>query len=89
MIPTITPRFIGIVMIALVPLVYWGFNFVVLYHLLRFGVGVQPKRFAAIYFLGSSFLFVICVLLFMSIDILSFKDELANFFKGNTFFNIY
>jgi hypothetical protein len=48
---------------------YWIFNFIILYHLARFGVGTQPKTFAAVFLLGSIALFFICILLFESVDI--------------------
>jgi len=85
----ITPQFISAAIVILLPLVYWGFNFVVLYHLLRFGIGVQPKRFAALYFLGSSVLFWIVITLFINTDPLSFKNDLGEFIKNSSFFNIY
>jgi hypothetical protein len=74
-----------------IPVLYWGFNFIVLYHLLRFGVGVQPKRFACIYFLGSTFLFF--VLLISSINTtlpdinnLTMNNNFQGFIKQNTVF---
>ena len=48
---------------------YWVFNFITLYHLTRFGIGVQPKRFAAVFLLGSMTLFFVCVLILANIDI--------------------
>jgi len=50
-------------------LIYWGVNFVILYHLTRFGIGVQPKRFAAIFLFGSLALSVVAIILFMNVDI--------------------
>jgi len=47
---------------------YWIFNFVIIYHLTRFGVGVQPKRFAVIFFLGSVFLSGLTLILFLQLD---------------------
>ncbi len=85
----ITPQFISAAIFILLPLVYWGFNFVILYHLLRFGIGVQPKRLAAIYFLGSSVLFFISIMLFINMGPLSFKNELLGFIKNTSFFSIY
>ena len=49
-------------------LVYWIYNFVILYHLTRFGVGAQPKKIAAVFALGSILLFCITVVLFLTID---------------------
>mgnify|MGYP003394244684 FL=1 len=50
-------------------LVYWGVAFTILYHLTRFGVGVQPKRLAAIFLLGSVVLSAVVLILFSTIDI--------------------
>ena len=52
-------------------LVFWGAAFAVLYHLVRFGVGVQPKRFAAAFLVGSVLLFGASVILFANLDIAS------------------
>mgnify|MGYP001559593914 CR=1 FL=1 len=57
------------VLVALILLAYWGMTFVILYHLTRFGIGVQPKRFAAIFLLGSVVLSVAAIIFFMNIDI--------------------
>ena len=51
---------------------YWGVSFIILYHLTRFGIGVQPKRFAVVFFFGSVALSCIAILLFTTIDINSF-----------------
>ena len=49
-------------------LLYWGMAFIILYHLTRFGVGVQPKKFAAVFLLGSVLLSGTALILFMKID---------------------
>ncbi len=65
-------QFLGIifnVLIVGVFFVYWIFAFIILYHLTRFGIGTQPKKFAAI-FLGGSLIFSgIAVAMFLKIDI--------------------
>lgn len=52
-------------------LIYWGIVFVILYHLTRFGVGVQPKRLAVIFLFGSLVLSAVAIILFTNIDISS------------------
>ena len=49
-------------------LVYWGVAFIILYHLTRFGIGVQPKKFAAIFLFGSVVLSGTAIILFMNLD---------------------
>jgi len=51
--------------------VFWGAAFAILYHLTRFGVGVQPKRFAAIFLVGAVVLFGISAILFANLDLTS------------------
>lgn len=48
---------------------YWMTVFVILYHLTRFGIGVQPKRFAAIFLFGSVLLFCISIVSYTQLDL--------------------
>lgn len=47
-----------------VALAYWTGAFVILYHLIRFGVGNQPKKIALIFFVGSIILTLVTTLFF-------------------------
>lgn len=67
-------------------LVYWAFNFIIIYHLTRFGIGTQPKKFAAIFLFGSIILFFLSVFLFAGLDINTIKHQLVK--VGNSAFNI-
>ena len=60
------------IIIAVAFFIYWGVVFVILYHLTRFGIGTQPKRFAAIFFLGSIILFSLSIILYLNVDTSSF-----------------
>ncbi|OHA96033.1 MAG: hypothetical protein A3C62_02715 [Candidatus Zambryskibacteria bacterium RIFCSPHIGHO2_02_FULL_39_16] len=82
----ISSRFILIAILFLTVFGYSIFNFMVVYHLTRFGIGVQPKRFAAIFFLGSIFLFLISITLLMKINFSSLENVFPNFQISN--FNI-
>src|SRR3989344_1024546 len=57
------------ILAGLVFLIYWGITFVILYHFSSFGIGVQPKKLAAIFLFGSVILSVIVIILFMRIDV--------------------
>ena len=48
-------------------LVYWGVSFIILYHLTRFGVGVQPKKFAAAFLFGSVVLSGTAIIFFINL----------------------
>ena len=50
-------------------LIYWVFNFVILYHLVRFGIGVQPKILAAAFLLGMIVLSFLTALFFVNFDL--------------------
>lgn len=43
-------------------IIYWVQTFVILYHLIRFGVGTRPKQAALVFFLGSLTLFLLLIL---------------------------
>jgi hypothetical protein len=45
-------------------LAYWTGAFVIMYHLIRFGVGSHPKKIAIIFLAGSLFLSIITTLFF-------------------------
>ncbi|MFH0804529.1 MAG: hypothetical protein V1896_02925 [Candidatus Zambryskibacteria bacterium] len=70
----VSPGLIFTVLALLVVFGYWIFNFIILYHLLRFGIGVQPKKFAAVFLLGSILLFSVNVMFFANINL----DDLKN-----------
>lgn len=67
-----------IVLILFILLFYWVFNFVTVYHLLRFGVGTQPKKIAAVFMFGVVTLFFFTVVLFAKLDV----GDLGNKFKA-------
>lgn len=56
---------------------YWIFNFVILYHLTRFGIGTEPKKIAIIFLLGSISIFSISIILFAGIDISTLGQRLG------------
>ena len=68
MIPSLSLEIIFNTLVAIIFLIYWGVAFVILYHLTRFGIGVQPKKFAAIFLLGSVALSFLTIILFTGID---------------------
>ena len=53
---------------AIIILGFWIFVFIIFYHLVRFGIGTQPKIISALFVLGSFSLFFISTMLFLGID---------------------
>ncbi len=49
---------------AFILLAYWTAAFLILYHLIRFGVSGQPKKIAIVFLAGSIVLSMVAVLLF-------------------------
>lgn len=50
-------------------IIFWGMSFAIIYHLTRFGIGVQPKRLAAAFMLGAILLFSGSLFLFFRLDL--------------------
>ena len=75
--------FVAIVLFFL--LAYWVFNFIILYHLDRFGIGTQPKKFAVVFFLGSICLFFVSALFFANLDLNSLKNRLGEIVTNSAF----
>jgi hypothetical protein len=46
---------------------YWTGIFILLYHLIRFGIGVQPRRIAFAMIIGSMLLTIMTVMLLIAI----------------------
>jgi hypothetical protein len=48
-------------------IIYWLHTFVILYHLIRFGVGTRPKQAALIFFGGSFGLFFLMMMTVLAV----------------------
>ncbi len=82
-------NFILLAIAALLIIVYWISVFIIFYHLVRFGVGRQPKIFSAVFVLGSFILFFISIVLFSNINTGQLNIQLQNIINSNpNFFNI-
>ncbi|MEO8637769.1 MAG: hypothetical protein ABI430_02620 [Candidatus Taylorbacteria bacterium] len=68
---------------AFILLIYWGFAFTIIYHLTRFGIGVQPKRISAVYFLGTVMLFIFAALLSTTVNVSGLSSRLFDSPQNN------
>ncbi len=59
---------ISLVIFLIILAIYLWYGFSIIYHLIRFGVGVKPKILALVFFLGSFVLFTILLALYRQID---------------------
>lgn len=82
----ISAKLIFLAIVLFLLLGYWIFNFIILYHLTRFGIGTQPKKLAAIFLLGSVTIFFVSILLFTQVDFGSIKQRFEKIGANN--FNI-
>ncbi|MDB5266189.1 MAG: hypothetical protein JWN89_4 [Parcubacteria group bacterium] len=64
----ITAHFLANLLAVVVYFLFWSEVFIILYHLTRFGIGTQPKRYAAVFFLGSIILFLVSVVAYFTLD---------------------
>jgi len=58
-----------IIIIAGVLVIFWVLAFIVLYHLVRFGVGRAPKIAAFVFFVGSLILMVVILIMWLRLDL--------------------
>lgn len=63
--PTISQAMSTITILFLIG--YWTGIFILLYHLIRFGIGVQPRRIAFSMIMGSVLLTIMTVMLLIAI----------------------
>jgi hypothetical protein len=64
----ISPQNIFFLVLFLAIAVYWIFVFTIFYHLTRFGIGTEPKKFAVLFLVGSVALFFLSFILFSTIN---------------------
>lgn len=82
---------INLVLIALAAIIvlsFWVFVFIVFYHLVRFGIGTQPKILSAVFMFGSFALFFLSIFLFSNIDWNYLYGQMAVFFNSSSFISI-
>ena len=64
----ISPKIMFSLILFVAIVVYWGFNFIIIYHLTRFGIGTQPKKMAATFLMGAIIIFMFTVTISSYID---------------------
>ena len=62
--------------------VFWLGIFINLYHLIRFGIGTQPKKISIIFFTGSMIVFGLTVIMFATLDFDALKQVSGKAFSG-------
>ncbi len=68
------------IILILIAAVYLWFVFIIIYHLIRFGVGTKPKMLALIFFLGSILLLVLTLFAFSQINWGEILGLIKNYF---------
>ena len=85
MVPNIALIFIAIAAIIVVS--FWVIVFIIFYHLVRFGVGTQPKFLSAVFILGSGALFILSVYFFVNVDWSHILAQLIQAIRSAHFFS--
>ena len=57
------------VLVAVIMVGFWLVAFVIFYHLTRFGVGILPKKLAALFLIGSLAFFVWSTIAYYTLDL--------------------
>jgi hypothetical protein len=74
---------IPLILALIISLLYLWYVFSIIYHLIRFGIGVEPKLLALVFFIGSVLLFVLALFALSQIN----WDEILKFISAQI--NIY
>ncbi len=67
MIDTASTHTYASVIFLFIMLAYWTGGFLILYHLIRFGVGSNPKKVAIVFLAGSLILSIIATMFFAQV----------------------
>lgn len=70
---------LALAFILIIP--YWAFVFIIFYHLVRFGVGTQPKILSAIFVFGAFVIFFITIVIFSNIDWVLILNQITSSFQ--------
>jgi hypothetical protein len=81
----INPNLIPIVLAFILIISFWTFVFIIFYHLVRFGIGTQPKILSAVFIFGSFALFFMTVLFFSNIEWGILGDQILILIKNSNF----
>jgi len=57
------------ILFGLAFVLYWIYTLIIMYHLVRFGIGSKPKILALIFFMGSLVLFTNMILAFSQVNL--------------------
>jgi len=69
---------ISLILFFLILGFYLWYAFSIIYHLIRFGVGVRPKILALTFFIGSFVLFVMVIVAYSQVDWKGILQQLFN-----------
>ena len=70
------------VILGLAVIVYLWYVFIIIYHLIRFGIGVHPKMFVLVFFLISVFLLMLSLWAWAQVNWNEIFSLIKNFVSG-------
>lgn len=80
--------FIFVALSSILIFSFWVFVFIIFYHLVRFGIGTQPKLGSLVFVFGSFTLFFLSVFFFSNIDWKDLSKQLSGFAKDTVFITL-
>ncbi len=67
-----------IILLAILFFYFW-YAFSIIYHLIRFGIGTQPKIISLIFFLGSFLMFVLVINSYFRVDLQNIFNPIGGY----------
>lgn len=58
---------LSLILFIIALIIYIWYSFAIIYHLIRFGIGVKPKMIALIFFIGSLVLFTLTIAVYKQV----------------------
>jgi len=57
-----------VALVILAVVIYLGYGFLIIYHLIRFGIGANPKTASLVFFIGAAILLIFVLITYSQID---------------------
>lgn len=68
---------LSLILFAIALIVYIWYSFAIIYHLIRFGIGVKPKMIALTFFIGSFLLFTLIIVVYRQVPWLEIGQNIS------------
>lgn len=69
------------IFLAFLIVIYWIYVFIISYHLIRFGIGPEPKLIAFIFFIGSVALVIASLFFYSRVDLAAALNNFIRYYR--------